>query len=454
MTKKIKFSVFCLLFAILIAALALETHAFTTSNTKNGQNQELITTDLQLYGTKQHLSTTKAPKNRVFSKSSPTLTKKSHSTDESPILLAALYQKNRATDEYSTDETLPDEYSDFIDSLPDSVVDSLPDSTFSSDVGEVVGAAGELGGVSYLLGTLIDSFGGALGELLPTLSLLCGIVILSAVCHLFASNLGGLSAAVSFAARLFAFCAIAVSAISSLSRLRDYFDSLFSAVASFLPLTTVLYASGGNLTAAASGTLTLNAILSVCQLVFTKTVIPIFSVCLSMSLLSVFDGVGSFAFQSISTSIKKWYTTALAFVMMLLTTALAAQTILSTKADNAAMKGMKFAASSFIPVSGGAVSSTLGTLAASVELVRGAVGVIGVAVILLLLLPIIVELAILRGIFALAAFLAGMLGCSGENKLLCEIGNLYGYLEGVAVLSSVVFIIAFAIFAATCSAVG
>jgi len=100
------------------------------------------------------------------------------------------------------------------------------------------------------------------------------------------------------------------------------------------------------------------------------------------------------------------------------------------------------------------VSSTLGTLAASVELMRGAVGVIGVAVVLLLLIPIIVELALLRAVFALAAFLAGMLGCSSEHKLLNEIGSLYGYLEGVAVLSSVVFIVAFAIFAATCSAVG
>ena len=437
MTKKIKISVLCLFFAILVACLTLETHASTTLDEKSRENRVICATKSPLYNIKTHYSTTEAPKICNFSKSFPTLTSKSPSTDE-----------------YSTDDTLPDEYGDFIGSLPDEVVDSLPDPTLSDKLDDVVGAAGELSGVSYLLSALLDSFGGALGELLPTLALLFGIVILSAVCHLFASNLGGLSAVVSFAARLSSFCAIAASAISSLSRLRDYFDSLFSAVASFLPLGAVLYASGGNLTAAASGTLTLNAILSVCQLIFTKTVIPVFSVCLSLSLLSVFDGVGGFAFQSISASIKKWYTTALAFVMMILTTALAAQTILSAKADNAAMKGMKFAASSFIPVSGGAVSSTLGTLAASVELMRGAVGVIGVAVILLLLIPIIVELALLRAIFALAAFLAGMLGCSGENKLLSDIGGLYGYLEGVAVLSSVVFIIAFAIFAATCSAVG
>ncbi len=437
MTRRIKFAVICLFFVILVATIPLNVHAFTTLDEKRTYNCEQITTYSPQCDKKLYSLTTEAPKICDLMKSSPTLTKKSHSDGE-----------------ISPEETLPDEYDEFIDSLPDGVIDSLPDSAFSSDSTEILGAAEQLGSVSYLLETLLDSFGGSIGELLPTLALLCGIVILSAVCHLFASNLGGLSAAVSFASRLISFCAIAASAVSSLSRLRDYFDSLFSAVASFLPLTSVLYASGGNLTAAASGTITLNAILSVCQLIFTKTVIPVFSVCLSMSLLSIFDSVGGFAAQSISATVKKWYTTALAFVMMILTTALAAQTILSSKADNAAMKGMKFAASSFIPVSGGAVSSTLGTLAASVELMRGAVGVIGVAVILLLLIPIIVELALLRGIFALAAFLAGMLGCSSEHKLLTEIGNLYGYLEGVAVLSSVVFIVAFAIFAATCSAVG
>jgi stage III sporulation protein AE len=307
--------------------------------------------------------------------------------------------------------------------------------------------------VGYLLGVLLDSFGSSISEVLPTLSLLCGIVILSALCHLFASNLGGLSAAISFATRLFSYCAIAVSALSSLTRLGDYFDSLFTSVASFLPLSALLYASGGNLTQAASGTVTLNAILSVCQLIFTKTVIPVFSVCLSMSLLSVFDGAGGFAAQSITATVKKWYTTALAFVMMILTTAVAAQGILASKADGAAMRGVKFAASSFIPISGGALSSTLGTLAASVELLRGAGGVIGVAIILLMLIPISVYLAAMRGALAVASFTAGVLGCGGEKRLLDEIGSLYGYLEGIAVISAVVFIIAMAVFASTAAAV-
>jgi stage III sporulation protein AE len=438
MRKMIRIALGCVIFAVFAVIFSVRSSALTTYSENFEQIGELSTTNSPHCANCLHLSTT--------------MPSKSHDIGNSVTTLAS---KDGDFDEIAQEETIPEEYGEFIGSLPDDVIDLLPDDAFSSDPNKLLGAAQGVSGAGYLLRVLLDSFGGAVGSLLPTLALLCGIIVLSAVCHAFASSIGGgMSAVVSFAARLVSFCAISASATSSLSRLSDYFESLFAAVASFLPLSAVLYAAGGNLTAAASGTLTLNVILSVCQFIFTKTVLPVFSLCLSMSLLSVFDGASATAAQSISSSVKKWYTTALAFVMMILTTALTAQTILSAKADNAAMKGMKLAASSFIPVSGGTVSSTLGTLAASVELVRGAVGIVGVVVILLLLIPIIVELALLRAVFSLASFLAGLLGCSGENKLLSEIGSLYGYLEGVAVLSSVVFIIAFAIFAATCSAVG
>jgi hypothetical protein len=70
------------------------------------------------------------------------------------------------------------------------------------------------------------------------------------------------------------------------------------------------------------------------------------------------------------------------------------------------------------------------------------------------LIPVIVHIALLRGIYALAAFLAGMLGCGGEQRLLSEVGGLYGYLEGIAVLCSVIFLIAMAVFASAAASVG
>lgn len=352
--------------------------------------------------------------------------------------------------EDSEEETMPREYGEYIDSLPDSVADQMPEGVFSDESGEIERAASEIVSPTYFLSVLLRAFGARLEELLPTFALLCGIVILAAVMHTVSSHFSsGISSAVETCVKICAYCSIAGVAVASLDRFREYFEGLFASVAAFLPLSGVLYAMGGNLSTAVSGTATLSVILTVCQALCTTTVIPLFCLCLSLSLLTCFGGIGATSGQSISATVKRWYNTALGFVMMVLTTTLAAQSLITSKADGAAMRGIRFAMSGFVPLTGGTLSSTLGTLAASVELLRGSVGVIGIAVILLMLIPTVVELALLRLVCDTAAFIGGSLGCAGEQRLLSEIGGLYGYLEGVAALSGAIFIIAMGIFAAT-----
>ncbi len=345
-------------------------------------------------------------------------------------------------------ETLPPEYQNFIGSLEPSVTDRLPDGVFSDELGDINEAAGELASPIHLLGEVLEALGEGMREVLPSLALLIGIVIISALCRAMSSYFGaGLGKAIDTCARLFTFAAIAGVALGAVGRLGDYFNQLFSAVASFLPLSATLYAMGGNLTAAASSTATLSTILTICQFFCSYTVLPVFCICLCFSLLSVFDGQASMAGEAVCGTLRKWYMTALSFIMMILTSTLATQSILSAKADRAAMRGMKFAVSNFVPISGGTLSSTLGTLAAGVELLRGAVGVIGIAVIIIMLIPPIIQLALMRTVFGIASFCAGMLGAVEEQKLLSELGSLYGYLEGVAALCSAIFLVAFGIFA-------
>ncbi len=352
------------------------------------------------------------------------------------------------------EETLPPEYDDFVDALPDSVLELLPEDIYEDNASSQAETASKISTPAFLLSALLKGFGASLEQVLPTAVLLVGFLMFSALFSTLSGNFGGsLGRITDFALRLVGFCLIAGLSLASLSRLKDYFASLFSAVTAFLPLSATLYAMGGNLTAAASSSLTLSTILTVCQFVCTKTVIPVFCFCLALSMLSAFEGAGSFAGATLSATLKKNYLTALSFVAMLLTSSLATQSILSAKSDNAAMRGVKFAVSGFVPVTGGAVSSTLGTLATSVELLRGAVGVIGIVTILLLLLPVVLELAMMRGVFGIASFLAGLLGCSSEKRLLDETTGLYGFLEGVALLSAVIFLIAMAVFASVSAAV-
>ena len=344
---------------------------------------------------------------------------------------------------------MPDEYSDFRDSIDGEIIDKLPEGVTTDNKEEINDAAAELINPTNILNMLIDALGVGMQSAAPTLALLLGIVVLSAILNTFAAETGGLSRVTEGCIRLCTFTAISGIAVKCVESLSLYFERLFSAVAGFVPLSAALYAMGGNLTAAASSSATLGITLALCQFFCTKTVIPIFCISLCTSMLSVFDGRGGAAMGKVSGTMRKWYTTALAFVMTVMTFSIGGSTLLAAKADNMAMRGAKFAASSFIPVSGGTVSSTLGTLAASVELLRGSVGVIGIVIIIMMLLPTVIELALLRGVFAISGFCASTLGSTGESSLLSELDSLYGFLEGIAVLSAVIFIIAFGIFATT-----
>jgi stage III sporulation protein AE len=342
-------------------------------------------------------------------------------------------------------DLLPGEYGDFIGSLDDGITDLLPDGLLSDSSENINGAADELAQPTNILSILIKSFAEGLTHVVPTLALLLGTVILSAIVSTVAGNTS-LSRPVEICTRLCSFCAIIGTTVRCVETLSQYFERLFAAVASFIPVSAALFAMGGNINTAVSGIASLGVILTVCEFFCTQTAIPIFCISLSLSALSVFDGAGSAAGGAVSAAIRRWYMIALSFVMMILTVSLSSSTLLAAKADNVAMRGAKFAVSSFIPITGGTLSSTLGTLASSVELLRGSVGTVGIFVLILILLPCVIELALMRAVFAISGFCASSLGCASEARLLNELDSLYGYLEGVAALSSAVFMISLAIF--------
>ena len=117
------------------------------------------------------------------------------------------------------------------------------------------------------------------------------------------------------------------------------------------------------------------------------------------------------------------------------------------------MKGIKYTVGQMIPVVGGAVSGTLGTVAAGVSLLRSVSGICGLILVGLLLLPTLVHLLLFRGCYRTAATIANLLGCGNEAMLLEEIGSLYGYMTAAAVICSLVCILALAVFIHAATAV-
>ncbi len=349
------------------------------------------------------------------------------------------------------ENTMPDGYGDFLDKLPDDTKELLPENIYSDNADKVADAVSQMSGVEYLLSAAISCFGLSLGKIMPHVALLTGLIVLSSLGTLMSAHLGvGASRAFDICSRLAVFCSIGGVAISVLEDVKEFFIRVTGIISAFVPLSATLYTMGGNVSAALKSSSGLLVTLGIVEFISGVVVIPLFCFCLALSLVSsmtsdVFAG-------SIGGSVKKTFLTALGIITAILSMSLSSQTVIAAKADSLAIKGAKMFLGS-IPVTGGAVSSSLGTLASSVELIRGAVGVGGIIILLLLLLPVIIELWLMRSIYSLLGSLSGMLGMAGEHKLFCEVSELYGILEGVAIMCSVVFCVAMATLSAATPAI-
>ena len=346
---------------------------------------------------------------------------------------------------------MPDEYKDFLDSLPNDAASSLPEGIYSEDVQEVADAVSRMSGVEYLFSLLIQGFGSGLSRVIPQLALVVGLLTASAVGGLLSTHFSPSAAKIyGLCSRLALFCAIGGVAVSVLLNVKEFFSRLCATVSAFVPLSATLYTMGGNIGAAMKSGAGLLFTLGAVEFISGAVVVPLFCFCLCMSLVSCASAdIGS---VSLGGGVKKAFLSVLGIITMILSLSLSSQTLISAKADSLAMKGAKMFLGG-IPVTGGTVSSSLGTLASSVELIRGTVGVGGIIILLMLLLPTLIELWLMRCMYSLLGSFSGMLGMAGEQRLLTEVSELYGILEGVAVMCSVVFFVAMGVLCTSAPAI-
>ena len=355
------------------------------------------------------------------------------------VLTVAILMVTATAEESDGALAMPDEYNAFLDSLPDSLLDSLPDGMISGNAEEVSESVRKMSSPTELLRLLFDGIFAGVEGVTPTLTVAIGILVLSRVIELIAPP-REIYSSFSTVSRLCVMSVVLNLVFSSISRLAEYFSLLCGIAKAYIPLSAVLYAVGGNVSTAAASSASFGVCLTVCQLIFTYTAIPVFVFCASMSVVSSFDGAD--VINSITGGIKKYYTVILSIVMSALGVGIGAQTVISAKADGASMRGAKIAIGSFVPISGSTLSSSLNAIASGVELIRASVGMGGVIIIFMLLIPLISHLAVMKlFFFALDIFSAS----TGERVgAISDIGELYSYLLGIACLSSGVFILMFA----------
>lgn len=354
---------------------------------------------------------------------------------------------------YSEEVTLPPEYADLESHVPPELRDLLPEGLFSEDPEQALAAAEALSDWQYLSRALLSALGLRLPDALRLLSTLIGLVMISAILGKLRETIGGGGGdAFGFALRLTLYTAMTLQIAGVVQEVQTFFNQLSELMGGMIPVMGILYALGGNLGRAALNSEIFLAVLTVCEYVSATITPPVCAVCMSFSLMDAFGLRLTLA--PLCDQVKRWYASILGLVMFLLSLALSVQSVLTSKADSLGMRGLKYAVGSMIPMVGGGVAGTLGTVSAGISLLRGICGASGILLIALLLLPTLVRLLLLRATLRLAATVATLLSCDGEARLLSEMASLDGYLAAAVSICAVTFVLGLALLAQSAVAIG
>lgn len=349
--------------------------------------------------------------------------------------------------------TLPPAYAALPDSLPEELIPLLPDGLFSTDPDEALAAVREGVSLPGMLSALLGALGLRLPDAVRLLSTLLGLLLISSLLgHLSAAVGGRAGELTGFIIRLAVAAALVSLTVGVAQTVTTFLSQLNRLCAGMLPVMGTLYVLGGNLTQATVGEGLMLVFLNVAEYLCADVTPAVCGICLSLSLLGAL-GL-RYRMEAIGRWVRKAYTGFLGTITFLLSTLLGCQSVLSARADSLRMKGIKYAVGNLLPVAGSAVSGSLGSVAAGVDLLRSICGVCGVLLLGLLLLPVLVELLLFRAVIRLASVAASSLDCAADTRLLDDVAELYGYMAGAVSLCSVFFILTLCVLIACGSALG
>lgn len=349
---------------------------------------------------------------------------------------------------------IEDEYEEMLGGIPEDIAPLLPDGIFSEDITEIGGSVDEMTDFGYILRYVGELVGLNFSSALKMFASLCGILMLSAVFSTFKSAFRSeaLSKAYSFCTSAVIALSIVALQYSLISSLSLFFGRLKILVGSMLPIMGVLYALGGNVASAVTSNAALLSFMTLIELLCGSGLIYMVKLCTASALAGSFSG--GVSLSGVTNLIKKTYTLSLGFLMLIFTTVLSMQSSLAARSDSLGAKATKFVVSSSIPLVGGSVGETLRTVGASVDYLKGYLGIFGILLIIIMLLPTLISVLLNRLSLMAAASVADLIGCESEKRLLTEITSIYGYVAAIVALSSVVFIFALTLFVRTTAAIG
>lgn len=367
------------------------------------------------------------------------------------LLVILLFIPTITIKSYATDSSIPEEYEELLDELPDDIQELLPEGIFSNNPDEIIASINEMNSWEYIINYIFDLFGLNLRNVIEMLSIILSVLATSSIINAIKKIFNN-QATIRILEMLSS--AILVATVIELSKqplektmlLLDNIK-LFSNTLS--PLITTMYAMGGNVSMALINNYGMIVFLTIFENICILSLEMILGVCLSLTLASAF--IGDANLIPMSSAIKKGFTFFVGLIMLVFTTVISTQSLLASKADTLTSKTAKMLASQMIPVVGNTIGESLRTAGASIEYLRSSVGVGLLIIFVILVLPTIISVFLYRIVFIISNSIAGLLGCRKEGSVLMELSSIYGYALAILSISAISLLFLITVFAKSSS---
>lgn len=335
-----------------------------------------------------------------------------------------------------------------IEGLPDSIRDKLPE---DSPIDAV--ANGELG-FGFVSEVIKESASEALLSSGDLFSLLLGTVLISSAATLhFSDVMGGKGReTVSLISSLSAGILILTEEISRADDIVLYGEGISAFVGTLAPALSLINAASANSTTAAVTSSGFLLFSSAVEFITTFIFTPLYKCSLAIAVVAAVTPTEG-GTEPLSAFLRRTFTTLISAAALIYVTVLSYQTSLAAATDSVAARSVKFAVSSSIPIVGGVLSDTVRTLASGLSVIRGGAGVIGIAAVIALTVPILIKLFISGTVYGIMAFISELLGCKRESRLFSSVRSSLGLAAATVSVTAIVFIISSAIFMKTAPAI-
>ena len=348
---------------------------------------------------------------------------------------------------YSEDNlVVPDEYNDLLDSIPDDIRELLPDEIFSSNSNEIEAGIKKLIDWNFIIEFVFDTIGLNIKEIIKAFATILSILMLCSLLNMFQHTIK--NKALESAIRLITGLALITSIVklsnAPITNSIQLLNNIKLFVNTISPTISVMYAMGGNISTALVHNYGLIVFLSIIENICVISLEIIVGVCLSLTFASSFLDEGNLI--ALCNSIKKVFSFFIGFIMLIFTTIISTQTLLSTKSENISTKAAKMIATQIIPLVGSTVGETLRTAGASIEYLRSNIGVIIIVIFILMILPTLISVSLYRIVFSISNSFADLLSCKREGRIILEISSILGYVLAIISICSISLLLLITIF--------